>query len=109
MDQRRRMRAECHLAASVEGGDAAQRVHGWVRNLSSGGLFVETGERIPVGTRCEVALLLHDGEDDRAARALGEVIRHEADGMAVQLLRIGPDDAQAVRRTMERSRPPVGG
>lgn len=109
MNEQQRMRAECHLAASVGGEDPADRIHGWVRNLSSGGMFVETEGRLPVGTRCEVALLLHDGEDDRATRALGEIVRHEADGMAVQFLRVAPDDAQAVRRVVETARPPVSG
>jgi len=100
MDEQRRMRAECHLAASV-GAPDGERMHGWVRNLSLGGMFVETEGRLPVGTRCEVALLLHDGEDDRAARAIGEVVRVAEDGMAVQFLRMAPADDSAVSRTVQ--------
>lgn len=95
MEQRQRMRVECNMAASA-GAQGRERLRGWVRNLSSGGMFVETDQRLPVGTRCEIALLLHDGEDDRATHALGEVVRVEDGGMAVQFLKLDAHGAQAV-------------
>jgi c-di-GMP-binding flagellar brake protein YcgR len=108
-DRQRRMRVECHLAASV-GAPDGERLHGWVRNLSLGGMFVETDGRLPVGSRCEIALLLHDGEDDRAGHALGEVVRVDDDGMAVQFLRMSPADDAAVNRTVtDHARAPKSG
>jgi hypothetical protein len=98
MDQRR-MRVECHLAAHTQG-TRQERVKGWVRHLSAGGMFVDTEARLPVGTRCEVALLLH-GEDGRAAHAFGEVVRVEDGGMAIQILGIDTDAADAVHRIIE--------
>lgn len=99
MEQRRRMRVECHLAASAEGPDRA-RIRGWVRNLSSGGMFVETAERLSVGTRCEIALLMRDGDAERATHAVGEIVRAEGDGMAVQFLTLDPGGESAVRRML---------
>lgn len=101
------MRVECHLSPHA-GGPRKERLKGWVRQLSTAGMFVETEGRLPVGTRCEVALLLH-GEDGRAAHAFGEVVRAEADGMAVQILGIDTDAAEAVRRLMNPEPAPHAG
>jgi len=103
MDQRRRMRVECHLAASV-GGPKGQRVRGWVRNMSGVGMFVETDGRLPVGTRCDVALLVGEGQGGRPAHAVGDVVRHEADGLVIHLVKVDPDAEDAVRRMLA----PVG-
>jgi PilZ domain len=101
MDQRRRMRVECHLAASV-GGPEGERVRGWVRNMSGVGMFVETDGRLPVGTRCEVALLVGGGEHGHAAHAVGDVVRHEADGLVIHLVKVDPDAEDAVRAMLAR-------
>jgi PilZ domain len=99
MEQRRRMRVECHLAASV-GGPEGERVRGWVRNMSGVGMFVETAGRLPVGTRCQVALLVGEGGDGRPAHAVGDVVRHEPDGLVLHLVKVDPDAADAVRRML---------
>jgi len=98
--EQRRMRVECHLAAQ-NNGPKQERVKGWVRHLSAGGMFVETGGTLPMGARCEIALLLHGEGDPRAAHAFGEVVRLEPDGMAIQILGIDTDAAEAVRHIIE--------
>jgi hypothetical protein len=101
MDQRRRMRVECHLAASV-GGPEGERIRGWVRNMSGIGMFVETDGRLPEGTRCEVAMLTGEGDDARPAHAVGDVVRHEPDGMVIHLVKVDPDAEDAVRAMLSR-------
>lgn len=85
------------MAASV-GGPEGERVRGWVRNLSAAGLYVETEGRLPVGARCEVAMLMGEGDDAHPAHALGDIVRHEPDGMVIHLVKVSPDAAEAVRR-----------
>jgi len=105
----RRMRVECHLAASV-GSPDRERFMGWVRNMSAGGMFVATAGRLPVGTRCDVALLLREGDAERTAHAVGEVVRVADDGLALQLLAMHPDAERAVRRMLQEVPPaPVSG
>jgi hypothetical protein len=107
MDQQP-MRVECHLAAHANG-PAKERVKGWVRQLSTAGMFVETEGRLPVGTRCEISLFLHGADDPRAAHAFGEVVRDKAGGMAVQILGIDSDAAEALRRLTDSQPAPHAG
>jgi len=108
MEQRGSMRVACRLAASV-GGPGRERLHGWVRNLSGGGLFVETAGSMPVGTRCEIALLIQDGEVERASHAVGHVVRVEADGLAIRIVAMHADAQRLIYGLLAAGPAPTAG
>jgi len=58
-----RASVDTYIRAAVTHEDSARKVHGWVRNLSPGGMFVETPDPLPEDARVTVdALARTDGE-----------------------------------------------
>lgn len=53
------------------------------RNISLNGVFAETTERLPVGTRCHIELQLVGTNPDLVLSMNGHVVRHAPDGMGL--------------------------
>jgi len=74
-----RVTVDTYIRAAVAHEASARKVHGWVRNLSRGGMFVETPDRLPADAPVRV---------DALARCDGDLIHFKADGWVAYT---GPD------------------
>lgn len=69
----------------IKTGDAtlsASQTH----SLSMKGMSIQSAERLPVGTECEITIVLVEGEAE--IQVLGTVVAHLADGMAFLFTKI---------------------
>ena len=57
-------------------------------DISFNGFFLECDSTVPVGTDCEVTIVLGSGSDKVYIQALGKVARIDPNGMAVQFTKI---------------------
>jgi hypothetical protein len=55
-------------------------------SLSMKGMSVQTEERLPMGTECEITIVLVEGEAE--IQLLGTVVAHLADGIAFQFSKV---------------------
>jgi hypothetical protein len=55
-------------------------------SLSMKGMSIQCAERLPVGTECEITIILVEGEVE--IQVLGSVVAHLADGMAFVFTKI---------------------
>jgi Tfp pilus assembly protein PilZ len=101
-NRERRAHVRVPIRAAVTVAGEGRRVCGWVRNLSVGGLFVETHEIFPRETEVWVELLLREGYSVRRLRTLAWVAWSAPDGMGLQFDDLHPDDIQLLMRTVER-------
>src|SRR3974390_2217290 len=81
-----------------------------VRNMSAGGLFLETKARIPVGVKSALHFLVPEGK----IRADALVLRAEPHrGLGLKFIEVKPEDRQNLealfRRSRELARPAVMG
>lgn len=63
---------------------ASITISGWARNISSGGLFIETRKRFPVDANCTVSIPVRDNDVVHTIHAQGRIAHHQQDGMGVQ-------------------------
>ncbi len=87
-------RLATRLRAVVD--DGARRAEGPVRNMSTSGMFVETGAQLAVGCRVAVVPLL--GELD-GQRLPAEIARVGERGLAVRFLGLDPEQRRRLRHT----------
>lgn len=75
---------------------------GWMRNVSVGGMFVETGPVLwPVNTPVYVGFTLAGEDNDEAPfRLPGLVVRHAPGGLGVMFLETSADVLGALRRAL---------
>jgi len=66
-----RVGVDTYIRVAVVHEPDARKVHGWVRNLSTGGMFVETADPLPIDAPVRV---------DALARSDGDLIHFKADG-----------------------------
>ena len=59
---------------------ASVRQHGWVVNLSEGGMYVDILTQAPNGTEVMIEALVRDEDRPFKLRAAGKVIRTDSDG-----------------------------
>lgn len=90
------------IRAAVTVADGARKVCGWVRNLSCGGMFVETDESFPRETEVRVEVLLREGYSVRRLRTVAWVAWTAPDGMGLQFDVLAPDDLELILRTLRR-------
>lgn len=70
------------LATEVKG--AGGTAHGLTRDVALSGIFVVCPTPFPVGSTVSVVLLLGASLEEAHIAARGEVVRHEAGGMAIR-------------------------
>jgi len=100
-DRRVHVRIPIRAAVTVDGG--ATRLCGWVRNLSIGGMFVETDRTLPTNVEVRVHTLMRDGARVHHLRTAAWVAWIAPDGMGLQFDRLAPEDYHFILRTIERA------
>jgi len=69
-------------------------------NISLGGMLLGAATPLPVGTSCEVAILVPGMKLGQAVKATGTVVRSDAHGLAIRFAQaLQPEVIQAVVRT----------
>ena len=82
-EERRRPRVEFETEIALQSGDSEIRVGGSSKDVSLKGVFIRTGERLPVGSECRVEIRLTGMIEALNLAINGHVARQEASGMAV--------------------------
>lgn len=101
-NRERRASLRVHVRAAVTLMDGERRLCGWVRNLSVGGLFVETGAPLAMNTEVHVEMLLREGYAVRRLRATAWVAWVGAGGMGLQFDALESEDIELILRTLRR-------
>jgi hypothetical protein len=73
---------------------------GRVLNICLGGIYISVTERLPLHARVDVQLLLSSDSARKSLRLSGEIIRHDADGTAVKLMKLDLDSYIRIRDLM---------
>lgn len=100
-ERRVHVRVPMRAAVAVEGG--ATRLCGWVRNLSVGGMFVETDEPLPTNLEVQVHTLMRDGASVHHLRTAAWVAWTSPEGMGLQFDHLSPEDYRFILQTLERA------
>lgn len=72
-----------------------------VRDISLGGIFIETPDRLPIGAQCAVNIDLIGPATRMEIRVEGEVVRVEQAGVALNFTRIESDSLIHLRHLIE--------
>ena len=86
--------AKLEVKLTSELGDC---VRGSVQDVSVGGLYIACGQRLAVGTLCEVVIEVTGG-DVGPIEAQGRVAHVEPDGMGIQITELALVDYEELRR-----------
>jgi len=62
---------------------AMSRVHGWIHDISITGIHVQTDEVITIGAKCEVCIILREGNERRRVFIDAKVVRRDDKGTAL--------------------------
>ena len=101
-DDRQFLRAPAKVEVKItsELGDC---VRGSVRDVSVAGLFVSCGERLAVGTLCELLIEVTGGDGPAGPiEATGRVAHVEPDGMGIQITELALEHYDELRRLAAR-------
>jgi hypothetical protein len=82
-NQRRFSRLPVQLFVEIRHDDiclSSNKTH----DISMKGLFVHTGKTLPIGTPCQVRLMLEGTQAEQSIEVRGRVVRVTNDGMAVE-------------------------
>ncbi|CAN2039037.1 Type IV pilus assembly PilZ [Candidatus Magnetomoraceae bacterium gMMP-15] len=90
-DKRKRTRVEfiTHVILKIEGSE--NLIEGDSHDLSMNGLFIQTERRIPIGTPCDLKLILPGGSVEMFLNIKGEISRHTQEGMGIRFSSMNPD------------------
>ena len=98
MEEKRKFtRVNVNFQVSVKSG-ANPSIKGTSRDISMGGLIVETGDSLPVGSECDVTVHLSSGTEPVEIQCRGKVNRPGLGGMAVEFSGIDLDSGYHLRR-----------
>ena len=93
-DQRGDTRLPFEVEVEIRAGE--QAVHATTRDISLSGLYVSTGEFLPIGTVCEVQITGRSGSFEVSIDGQAEVVRLQpepgsgAPGMGLRFLEVDP-------------------
>ncbi len=112
IDQRKSPRVDYEVEVDVTSED--NFFTGFIRNISSGGLFIHTHDPLPIGREINVRFTVPTIRDPVTARAVVRWVRsygsHAPDsvpGMGVQFLDVLPSEAiRAINEFIEKRREP---
>jgi PilZ domain len=76
-------------------------------DISMKGLFVHTGKTLPIGTPCQVKLMLEASLGEQSIEVRGRVVRVTNAGMAVEFHEIDLDSYQRLRKLILFNSPNV--
>lgn len=80
-----------------------EKAHGWVRNLSITGAFVETETLFPVDAEVELDTLVRDGDRPVHLKWVGWVAHHRNNGMGLQFDDLDPKTEAVLNRIIEEA------
>lgn len=83
-------RSPVHIEVRLTAGDETA-IKGTLHDVSVKGVFLATDARAPLGSECQVSLLLEGGAEPIRAEARGKVVRSDAQGMAIEFTETDPD------------------
>ncbi|MBT9560902.1 MAG: TIGR02266 family protein [Myxococcales bacterium] len=110
-DQNRRQHPRIEVRLSVHFGSEHNFIAAESENLSAGGLFVSTRDRLQEGREVELRIHL-EGEGELAVTGIVSWQRRDTDpggpGFGVRFTRISPAAERAIARFIERRPPSVG-
>lgn len=89
MDEREKPRVIFHVSASLD--LEGQTVNGNVENLSIGGMFIHTSDKLPADARGDVTIYLSGSSSELTLNMTGEVVREDSKGAAVKFLKMDLD------------------
>lgn len=79
-----RVSVDTYIRAAVAHEASGRRVHGWVRNLSAGGMLVDTPDALPPDAPVSVDALARCGDELIHFKAGGWVAYAGAEGLGIQ-------------------------
>ncbi len=91
--QHRRIYIKAAVCISTEAGE---NLHGWIGDLSVGGVFMKTPDQLPEGTPCKVTLTLRDGNERTRLIVPGKIVRCTEEGIGVAFGEVSDEVQQAL-------------
>lgn len=71
-------------------------------NLSLGGMLLQGGTRLPIGSQCGVAILIADGGMGQRIVTRGTVVRDDAQGLAIAFSKaLDPSNEDSLRALLQ--------
>jgi hypothetical protein len=101
-----RVSVDTYIRAAVTHEASARKVHGWVLNVSAGGLFVQTPDRLPADAPVRIDALARCGEELIHFKASGWVAHADPDGLGVQFDTLDDEMTRRLAVLIERFAPP---
>ena len=101
MEKRNTIRVPFHVRAIVKHKDRS--IDGDVENLSTGGMLLHTGEKIPVDEPVHVSIYLYGSSSHLALEISGMVVRGSARGLAVKFTELDLDSFIHLRNIISRN------
>jgi len=99
-DRRANLRVSIRVRVKLfKGGGLA--VSGWARNISLGGLFVETEQTFPAGSECLLEFPIRDGRRIHTLKPLARVAWSTGNGMGLEFLKMNEEARDVVHRLVE--------
>ncbi len=83
-------RSPVHIEVRLTAG-TGNPILGTLRDISIKGVFLATDTLAPIGSTCQVLLLLEGGAESIRAEAQGKVVRSDAAGIAIEFTETDPD------------------
>jgi Tfp pilus assembly protein PilZ len=80
---------------------AGLAVSGWARNISLGGIFVETEQTFPAGSECLLEFPIRDGQRIHTLRPLARVAWSAPHGMGLEFLKLTEEARDVVARLVD--------
>lgn len=84
IDRRKQERVGFETQVVLNIGQAQIQVAGNSRDLSLGGIFVNTAEPAPKGVKCKVRVVLTGTQEQFHLEMVGRVVRREERGLAIE-------------------------
>lgn len=104
-----RLSVDTYIRAAVTHEASARKVHGWVLNISAGGLLVETPDRLPPDAPVRIDALARIGAELIHLKADGWVAYADPKGLGVQFDALDDEMARRLAALIERFSPPEAG
>jgi PilZ domain len=100
-----RLSVDTYIRAAVSHEASARKVHGWVLNVSAGGLFIQTPDRLPADAPVRIDALARIGEELIHFKADGWVAHADPEGLGVQFDALDDEMARRLAALIERFSP----
>jgi len=100
-----RVGVDTYIRAALTHEASARKVHGWVLNLSPGGMFIQTPDRLPPDAPVRIDALARCGTELIHFKTDGWVARADPGGLGVQFDTLDEQMARRLATLIERFAP----